>query len=392
MLRTNTSNPVIFIIFVCNPTFVPLLVMPDLSQRMTTDTPLTLQEINRIKNIPTLFILGKERSGTSLLQNLLDSHPNIIAPPETKFIPLLYPRFFHIKKWTEAAILKFVDALYREPVFADYWRLDKQKLTQILLSVKDYADYNLLCKVIYYQMKRDKEDILLISDKNPSFMLHIPTIISIFPDTRFVHIIRDPRDNMFSLIKSLHAKNTTFHAYKWVAFNSIAEADKNIRPEKYFTVTYEKLVENTEGVMLSICNFLQVPYNEKMVQNVAPEWLNAKNEKIDKFEINTLIHKNLSSPVSTSSIGKWKKGLSKNDIAITEAITGKYATKMYGYNFEDNAKLPKPNTFKIVRNKLLYSIWEAFTRMRFKSMSVNLVYSRVKRIIFGDKLAPWEYF
>ncbi len=56
------------------------------------------QELNKIRNLPMVFIVGCGRSGTTLLQSLLNSHPNIVATPECFFIVMLYPHFSQIKK------------------------------------------------------------------------------------------------------------------------------------------------------------------------------------------------------------------------------------------------------------------------------------------------------
>ena len=104
----------------------------------------------QISDTPIVFILGRVRSGTSLLQNLLKAHPSIIAPPETKFISLLYPRFGHIKKWGEKDILNFTDFLYRDPMFVNFWYLDKKIVTEELLSLGENVNYAALCKSIYF--------------------------------------------------------------------------------------------------------------------------------------------------------------------------------------------------------------------------------------------------
>src|ERR1700677_3706000 len=111
---------------------------------------ISIEELDKIRKIPMAFILGKGRSGTSLLQNMMDAHPAIIGPPESKFVVLLYPLFSHIKKWKESDILLFVDSLYIEPLFATLWHIDRKELTEKLLSIKDFADYSLLCKIVYY--------------------------------------------------------------------------------------------------------------------------------------------------------------------------------------------------------------------------------------------------
>ena len=93
------------------------------------DAEITKEEFKKIKKIPMVFIMGKERSGTTLLQTLLDAHPNIVAPPESEFIVLLYPRFGKIKKWTKKKIYDFLEELYQEPWITKIWCINRTYLT-----------------------------------------------------------------------------------------------------------------------------------------------------------------------------------------------------------------------------------------------------------------------
>jgi protein-tyrosine sulfotransferase len=352
--------------------------------------PMTVKEIEYVKNIPMLFILGKGRSGTSLLQNLLDANPAIIGGPESKFAVVFYPRFAHIKKWKESDIIDFVELLYIEPLFATLWHIDKNELTKALLSVVEYADYSFLCKMVYYQMRKGKENLLYISDKNPEYVLYLDTIVKMFPEAKFIHIVREPRDNIYSQITSFKVKNTVFRAYQWVKYNEIVEERKKKEPSKYLTVLYEKLVENTEGTMKSVCEFLQVPFVNEMVQNQGPEWLTTHQERKGIVESDKMIHRNLLKPISTSNIGKWKNKLDPYDRAVTEAITADFARKVYGYEIDENKSI-KISSLALLKGKYKYNAWQKFTRLKAKSFRFNLFYSKLKRAI-NSKIPIWEYF
>jgi protein-tyrosine sulfotransferase len=352
-----------------------------------------IEELNRIKEIPMVFILGKGRSGTSLLQNMLDAHPAIIGPPESKFAVLFYPRFSDIKKWKDSDILLFAQSLYMEPLFASLWHVDKEELTSKLLSVKEYANYSLLCKIVYYQLRKEKEKVLLISDKNPQYVLFIDTILRIFPGAKFIHIVREPRDNIYSQIISFNEKNPVFRAYQWVGFNQIIEQKKKSLPERFFQVKYENLVENPEKVMQSMSKFLEIPFSAEMTQNKKPEILEAQLAQSGMEKKGGEIHKELLRPVNTSNIGKWKKGMTEFDRKVTETITSDYATRTYGYEiYPDPDNKIIVSRFQLLKGKCLYHIWQKFTRLRFKNFQFNLLYSKVKRAIKKEKLPLWEYF
>src|ERR1700722_11701450 len=143
--------------------------------------------------------------------------------------------------------------------------------------------------------------------------------------------------------------------------------------------------------MKSISAFLQIPYSDTMTQNLFPQKIKSYSNTLP--DQTATIHKSLLQPVNTSNIGKWKTGLSKNDLAITEKITGNYATKVYHYNIKPSQSNDiSPSNFKLLTYKLLYITWQAFTRLKFKSLKFNILYSKYKKIRKGEDLALWEYF
>jgi len=359
---------------------------------MPGDKPLTSDELKNINAIPMLFILGKGRSGTSLLQNMLDAHPGIIGGPESKFMVILYPRYKHINKWRESDILDFVDKLYMEPLFATLWHIDRKELTETLLSAKEVASYTLLCKIVYYQMRKGKENLIFISDKNPQYIIHLNTISKLFPEAKYVHIVREPRDNIYSDVTSFHIGNVLFRTYQWLAFNSIVEKRKKREPGKYLTILYENLVSDPEGTMKTVSEYLNISFTTDITQNKSPEWLDTHYKKIGVTGDRQLIHRNLLKPINTTNVGKWKNKMNPYDQTIAELIAGDFAKKMYGYDIDSNKnnKPVKISSFRLLIGKYTYYLWQAFARLRTKSFRFNLFYSKLKRK--NKKVPIWDYF
>jgi hypothetical protein len=334
---------------------------------------LSVEAINKIRNTPIVFIVGLGRSGTSLLQELMNAHPNIVGPPEYSFIIYLYDKYGGKKNWTKKDILEFIEALYFRPLFF-LWLIKKEELTKNLLSITEHADYALICKMIFHQMAQGKENVLLFSDKNPENSLLMDTLLKIFPDTRFIHMIRDPRDNINSQIKSFRKKNAYYTARRWSGYNLAIEKIKTKMPQRFFTVFYEKLVTETEQTLISLCKFLDVPFNIAMTENHFGERMETfkDNKLVDRYK---LIHKGLLNPVNTNNIGRWEKEMSAENIAITEIITGTLARDKYGYATRVKKDIKeKVPAYTLFRSLLWYRVWEFFTRMRYKNYAFNKVY------------------
>jgi hypothetical protein len=357
---------------------------------MTENNTVSAEEIKEISAIPVLLVFGKSRSGTTLLQSVLNTHPNIVGPQESKFMMVLYPRYSKIKNWTEREILGFVEELFQFPLFSQRWNIDKKILTEYLQAAKFCLNYSLACRIIYYLKRREKKNILLLSDKNPDYYLFINHLFNLFPEARFIHLVREPKDNVLSTFKTFGGKNTYFVAAKWVAVNAILEKLKKKMPGRSITVQYEKMVENPEMIFKSICNFLNIPFVPDMLKRETPEPIKDNNAVLDTLQKRQT---KLFSPVSTSSIGKWKKDMDPFDAFIIDKITGKFASENYGYathqSTEHDFKVPY---FKIFAGKSIYFIWQSFTRFRYQNYSINKFYSMYKRKKLGDKILPWQYY
>ncbi len=135
---------------------------------------LSLQEIDKISKTPMNFVVGKERSGTTLLQLMLNAHPNIIAPPESRFIVLLYYKYGKIQVWTKEIISRFCDDLFKEDLFRNFWGIDKKELVEILCSVKDQLTFTLVCKIIFRVSSPGKKEVNVFFDKNPVYYYFLP--------------------------------------------------------------------------------------------------------------------------------------------------------------------------------------------------------------------------
>lgn len=322
-------------------------------------------EINRIRNIPIMFIVGKGRSGTTLLQVLLNNHPNVIGPPESMFIPLLYPRFHNVVKWSDKDIKDFVEALYSEKIFKRSWGIDEQQLIQSLSAVKEHADFTLMCKMVCYQLRKDKKEIILISFKTPDLTLFTGKLLKLFPEAKFIHLVREPRGNVYSHLEAFNVKNTVYIAQKWLRYNKLVENKKMKTPERFFTLKYEELVTNLNERMKELCFFLNINYLD--------EW---SHKVPDEVKLEGKPHKPLSAPVSISNIEKWRSGMKLDDKIITEFITASYAHKQYKYDLEKI--IGRVPYFRILKGEIIYYVWELLTYLRYKSFFFNIMYNKCK--------------
>lgn len=348
---------------------------------------LTPADIEKISNVPFLFIMGKGRSGTTLLQSFLNSHSNIVAPPESKFIILLSSKFGNVRKWNETKKKEFVECLYTEFFFLNLWKPNKEELTAFLLSAPTDITYTMMCRLVYYYMRSDKKNVLLFSDKNPIYPLFYNTILKLFPEAKFIHIVRDPRDNVLSHLKTYNVKNTMFISEQWLITNRLIEQQKLQMPDRYFTLKYETMVADTAKTMADVCSYLNLPYEPGMLQVNKEEAIRTYGDQPALFQ---QVHKNIVKPVSTENVAKWKKQMNPEDIAIVQAVTEDYAKKQYGYEPYPLPSTEKPTSYSLIKGAIKHAVWMAFTRYRYKHYRFNLFYAMLKRKYKIGGVPVWE--
>jgi protein-tyrosine sulfotransferase len=275
--------------------------------------------------------------------------------------------------------LNFIEALYFRPVFS-FWSINKEELTQKLLAIASYADYSLLCKMIFYQMLHGKEKIMLFCDKNPENSLHIKILLKVFPEAKFIHMVRDPRDSVNSHSRSFGKKDIYIIARSWVGYNVSIQKIKEKTPLKFHTLLYEELIVNTKNTLVSLCEFLDVPFSDSMMKNRFMERMeDMKQNKF--FKRMEKIHQSLLEPINIKNIGKWEREMNSESIAITEAIAGPLARNKYGYTMSLKSNFSgKISYYKLFASYIQYRIWELFTRLRYKSYRINKIYYTRKMV------------
>jgi len=275
------------------------------------------------KDEPTpemFFIVGRGRSGTDLLSSVLNAHPEISVAPEALFVMNLFYTFHKIKDWNSKAKNKFTRYLWGETRLTKWWHLDKDKVVEDILAQNTKASFAQLCRIPYmhYAVKHGKHPLLL-GDKNPTYTLFVNEIHKIYPDARFVHVVRDYRDNVLSFKNvSFDLKNIYSLAQRWKRYNLVVKEFADHHPDLVLTVRYEDLLGHPEEVLSKICQFLGVDYDAEV--------LNYYQQKSG----GDIWQKHLSKPIDPDQRDKWQKQLKKRDIAKIECICSKLG-KDYDY-------------------------------------------------------------
>lgn len=281
--------------------------------------------------LPLFFIIGRPRSGTTLLQLFFDAHPNVQMPSECMFIYQLFFTYGPVTSWNEEIIEAFVRDLGKTYLFTEK-KFNVENIRKELLASKEVMDYAVACKIVIknFNSVYPKKEILLLGDKNPYYSEIFPRVFQFIPDARYVLIMRDPRDTHISLFNARFiSPSIGYNTIMWrISIKSIERYSKKY-PGRFFTIRYEDLVSNPGPCLKNICSFLEIPFSNDMLS-----YLEYKNDFTEVVFISDIYlqryHTSILEPLNTSKIGQWKTRLSKKKIRTAERIAGKYMD-LFGY-------------------------------------------------------------
>jgi hypothetical protein len=284
-----------------------------------------------------IFIVGAPRSGTTLLQYMLRSHPNISLPTgESHFIIPLYrnrEEFGDLGK--EENIRRVLEAMYNQS--ADFLdtdlhgiKFDIDRLANELFIEGNHSIADIVSAL--FEKNALGEGKQRWGDKTPYYVLHMKTLQEMFPSAQFIHLIRDGRDCALSMFERKHdfrVYNTFFAAKYWeIYIDGGRRLGKELGGKVYHEVRYEDLLDNPEIALRQICDFLNEPYSDNV--------LNFK--KSGQAGKTPLLQKSL----QTDNQAKWRSKMSPRQIATFEGAVGHTLTTL-GYPLMTDAKpIPLP--------------------------------------------------
>lgn len=273
------------------------------------------------KERPPFFVVGSDRSGTTMLMMMLDAHPGLGVSRESWFLIDLMNALPLQGPLSQHQVDEAFDIIRQHPRWQRWNIPDRDLQTRLSkLTAPDLAE--LVEAVFQLDLERGKK--ARWGDKTPAYVHEIKRIHSMFPQARFIHIIRDARDVCISLSKvGWHGPKLRHMASYWHAeVMSGIEAGRTLGSDIYLEVPYEKLVMLTEDSLKQICTFLDEPFDKSMLA-----WYDLTAEKTADRPMR--FQTKLGRAPRPSDIGRWKNEMSSYEVAIVEAYAGKAMDHAY---------------------------------------------------------------
>lgn len=208
---------------------------------------------------PPFFIVGSARSGTTLLRVMLNAHPLVAVPPESWFITQL---------WTGQDEVELAPLLERLAAHQSFqkWDLPIEAVRQELPSAVK-ARYGDVIAAAFRAYARTHGKSAW-GDKTPRYVESIALLDRIFPEARFVHLIRDGRNVALSYADVPFGPKTVAKAAALWGRRVSAGMDsgRKLGPDRYLEVRYEDLVTDPEAVARALCEFLGIGYDPSVLE------------------------------------------------------------------------------------------------------------------------------
>ena len=204
-----------------------------------------------------VFVVGVFRSGTSLLYALLNQHPRVA---------LMY----------ECDVWDFPEAFCRMRFKGDW--LQRQEFYNQMLSRHRLIFggslrglENVRTPADLYRVFSEGKNKPLFGEKSPFYCMHLRSLVRRYPEGRFILIWRDPTEIYRSVLRAGRKKR--FFRRRGIMSRLIFYQEQMIQQAaelelagvRLCHVTYTDLTENTEDACRRICRYLEIEFDEKML-------------------------------------------------------------------------------------------------------------------------------
>jgi len=258
---------------------------------------------------PPLIVLGVGRSGTTLLRVMLDRNSQLAIPYETFFVPQLAHR--HGRR---PQLDKFVEDVGRLRTLYD-WGITPEDVRPRLhdgMTTREAIG-------AIFETYAERQGKTRWGDKTPLYMQQLPLLERLFPDARWVHLVRDGRDAALSFLEL----PAGFSGKTWAQPRTVAQFAARWRTEilaarrlgrhaggRYLELRYEDLVADPEREVGRVCEHAALPWEPGMLDHTRVS-----------DAANMPEHRNLAQP-PTPGLRDWRSQMSHEDALAFEQVAG----------------------------------------------------------------------
>lgn len=263
---------------------------------------------------PAIFIGGCARSGTTLFKSVLDRHPRIGCGPETS----LFGVPFHTR------------------MLGVSWEIPRAELDALANESKHLTAF---AGEFFRRYLLTPDGKQRWADKTPNNVRVLPKLLTWYPNSKFIHLIRDGRDVACSLrnhrkerirggkiVPKQTNKPISVCARAWLEDTSRGLVFKE--HPRCLEVRYERFLDDPEKELRRVCGFLDEDFDPRMLDTK----IVTRSAKLIGSKLN---NPNADRPIERGSLDRWKKDLSAAERRTVEDIAGPLL-RMLGYTASES--------------------------------------------------------
>jgi len=278
-----------------------------------------------------VFIIGSGRTGTTITASLLSHLPGVQIAKETGYIA------------QNLALLQDItnpESLNRLIEETNSWLKHNQWKNQASLDeFQQFCTQNDIqgaSAFIHYIWQLDSpklwHELSFIGDNTPLYVMAIPAIQKLMPNSRFIHMVRDPRDVVCSILKMrFGADDPRVAAMEWHLYLGCwLMAERVVSADRRMECRYEDLCTAPEETFAGLAKFLN--HTEADAVAALAQHATDGSKPATGFEKVATVahHTRLTEPISPSRVGRYKSELTAAQIQAIEEMA-QYGMLAYGY-------------------------------------------------------------
>jgi len=258
---------------------------------------------------PPFFIVGNDRSGTTMLRLMLDLGPDAAIPPESMFL-------------TDVTIPapETLDEAAAQAIMEQVWHHPKVRLWELAgpapavpagLEPQDLRRFVLSAPFTAYAREHGKARW---GDKTPHYVHHLDQLLEIWPEARVVVIVRDGRDVALSVRRMPFGPNNAWAAAHWWARGIRAgQLAQSRHPGNVTTVRYEDLAQDPATHLPPLCAFLGVRYEAGMLALERADRGRIVADQVSWFPT-------LFDGITTRAVARWRREMPPRDQGVFASL------------------------------------------------------------------------
>jgi hypothetical protein len=294
------------------------------------------------------FIVGCPRSGTTMMQQALNRHSQIVIPPETKY-------FFSFFGHSHQQQLRHLERLD-----ADLKITLPRPAARICSPEEGRAFYEGMAR--QYVERLGKPGVVAFGDKTPEHTGHLPSIRQLFPEAKILVLYRDGRDVAASLTRMPWMSSDLYVNFLvWLYYNRVVQSARAQGWPNLYFARYEDVVAAPAKELRKILHFLDLPYEPAVAEGCG------NREGVPEREY--AWKKRALQKISRDRVGVFRSELSDSQIGILERL-GQHALPSLGYELITDGKAPLSPGFFL---RLAYRLSQFVCRLPWQALVKELL-------------------